>query len=149
MASAHAAVPVARPAAASRSAGGALRTVLAWCLLALADAAVGLLGFDRFYRLVRRWPTLGSAAPQRREERVEAACAAVERARTWYFKHAWCLQSAAAAVFYLRLVGVRAELVIAVRRIPFLAHAWAEVDGRPVNNLEPRMDAIYRVIARC
>jgi hypothetical protein len=148
MPSAQVAMSDARPTAPPRRLGDAGRTAFAWCLLALADASVVVLGFDRFYRTVRRWPVLGSAATDR-GERVASACAAVERARTWYFKHAWCLQSAAAAVCYLRLRGVHAELVIGVRKVPFMAHAWAEVDGRPVNNLEPRMESIYRVIARC
>jgi Transglutaminase-like superfamily len=148
MAEVRAAAPALAPAEEGGLAGGAA-TALAWLTLALADAAVGVLGFDRFYRMIRRWPTLGTCPAAERETRTRAACAAVERARTWYLRPAWCLRTAAAAVCCMRLRGVRAELVIGVRRTPFLAHAWAEVDGRAVNNLEAGMDSIYRVITRC
>src|SRR5215213_2080876 len=110
--------------AAPRPAAAALRTLFAWCLLALADVALKLLGFDRFYRMMRAWPTLGTADGAARAARTVRLPAAVNRARTYYFKRAWCLQSAAAAVCLLRLCGVRAELVIGVRKLPFYAHAW-------------------------
>lgn len=135
-------------AARAGSAGDLLSTVRAWCMLALVDVMLKLAGFDRFYRMIARWPTVGSAgAPG--EDRINATRAAIHRARTYYFKRAWCLQSAAAAVCCLRLDGVRAELVIGVRKMPFFAHAWVEVGGAVVLNEESDMRTAYRVIARC
>ncbi len=126
----------------------AARTVVGWSLLAFADVAVKTAGFHRFYRMVEKWPTLGSVAPERRLARAEELCTAVDRARTAYFKHAWCLQRAAASVMYLRLAGIRGELVIGVRKIPFYAHAWTEVDGAIVND-PAHYRATYAEITRC
>jgi hypothetical protein len=144
---AEAAGPALRSAAPAPA--DALRTLGAWCLLALVDAALKVLGFDRFYRMMRAWPTLGAAPAAARTARVRRLTAAVNRARTYYFKRAWCLQSAAAAVCLLRLRGVGAELVIGVRKFPFYAHAWTEVDGAVVNNHQSNMATLYSVIARC
>jgi hypothetical protein len=133
-------------AAPARSVRGALRVLVAWCLLVLVDVALRAGGFHRFYRMMQWWPTLraGDAAP----ERVSAICAAIARARIYYFKHAWCLQRSAAAVCFLRLRGVPAELVIGVRKIPFYAHAWAEVGGTVVND-QPTVRTLYPEMVRC
>jgi hypothetical protein len=124
-------------------------TLSAWGLLVLVDAALNLLGFDRFYRMIRAWPTVRPGRPQANTARAARICAAVDRARTFYVKRAWCLQSAAAAVCFLRLSGIPAELVIGVRKIPFSAHAWAELDGVVLNNREEGMATLYQVITRC
>jgi len=141
-------LPAAAPAPAL-IAPGALQALSAWGLLVLVDVALKVAGFDRFYRMVRAWPTRGAAPAAQRHDRSAKAVAAVYRARTWYFKRAWCLQSAAATVCLLRLRGVDATLVIGVRKIPFSAHAWTEVDGVAVNNLHPETAPLYRVITRC
>lgn len=126
----------------------AARTVFGWCLLAFADVVVKAAGFPRFYRMVEKWPTRGAVAPERRGARAEEICTAVDRARTAYFKHAWCLQRAAASVLYLRLCGIPGELVIGVRKIPFYAHAWTEVDGAIVND-PAHFHTTYAEITRC
>jgi hypothetical protein len=137
-----------RGLAPARTPREAARAAAGWLLLAFADLAVKAAGFHRFYRMVERWPTRGSVPPERRRARAEEICTAVDRARTAYFKHAWCLQRAAASVIYLRLCGVRGELVIGVRKIPFQAHAWTEVDGAVVND-PAQLGATYAEIARC
>lgn len=134
--------PMARLAAIGRVAG-------AWCLLVAMDIALKTIGFDRFYRMLRWWPTVGTVAPRERAERTEVLCAALQRARIYYPKYAWCLQSAAAGVCFLRLHGIRAEIVIGVRRVPFYAHAWIEVDGEVVHNNRPQLRELHGVIARC
>ena len=133
------------PAAASEVAG----TVTAWCLLVLVDMTLRIAGFNRFYRLMQAIRTRGTASVQRRQERIRNATASVDRARLYYFKHAWCLQSAAAAACYLRLHGVPADVVIGVRKLPFMAHAWVEVNGDVVMNELPDLQAAFREIARC
>jgi transglutaminase superfamily protein len=124
--------------------------ITSWLALAFVHLAVALTGFPRLYRLIGRWPTLGvAAASPDAARRVEDTCAAMTRARTYYFKYTWCLHSAAATVALLRLRGVPAQLVIGVRRIPFRAHAWVEVDRRIVMNNQRNLDVNYRVITRC
>lgn len=120
-----------------------------WCLLVVADVLLRLCGFDRFYRVLRRWPIIGAVSPERRHAVSRATCAGVDRARAYYVRRAWCLQSAAAAVCLLRLRGIESELVIGVRKLPFYAHAWVLVDGQVVLNDRPGLDALFREIARC
>lgn len=127
----------------------ALRVAFAWWLLVLVDVALKLTGFQRFYRLIARWPTVGRVAAADRLRVARETSAAVDRAKVYYFKRAWCLQTAAAAVCFMRLRGVDAELVLGVRKIPFYAHAWAEVDGEIVNNAEPRLQPHLAEITRC
>jgi hypothetical protein len=127
----------------------AVQVSCAWCLLAVVDAALRLASFSRFYKMMERWPTIRSAPASVRATRTTECCAAVDRARSYYFKHVLCLQSAAATVSFLRLRGVQAQLVIGARTFPFCAHAWAEVDGQVVMNAHPALETPYRVIARC
>jgi hypothetical protein len=67
-------------------------------------------------------------------ETIERVCNAVDVASCFYFKQVLCMHRSFVAVRLLRKVGVRADLVIGSRPIPFVAHAWAEVDGRVVND---------------
>ena len=99
--------------------------------------------------MLQAWPTAKPRGSRTVTAQVSRACAAVERARVYYVKRAWCLQSAAAATCFARLVGARAELVIGVRHIPFYAHAWVEVDEHVVMNDRPELHTLYQVIARC
>ncbi len=118
----------------------------AFLLLAMIDAAMKLSGFHRFYRMLRAWPTLGR--PPENPEIITKTCTAVDRAATYYFKRAWCLQRSATAVCLLRLRGADARLAIGVQKVPFYAHAWAEVDGRVVND-HPQVQKTYTVLERC
>lgn len=123
-----------------------LTAVGAFLVLVFVDVTIKLTGFHRFYRVLRGWPTLGQ--PPARADAVREICTAVDRAATYYFKRAWCLQRSAAAVCLLRLRGFRAELAIGVQKIPFYAHAWAELDGRVVND-HPEVQKKYTVLERC
>jgi hypothetical protein len=55
-----------------------------------------------------------------------------------------CVQRALAATLLCRLRGVWPTWCVGVRTAPFAAHAWVEVDGRPVN--EPHSSGYYRTI---
>jgi transglutaminase superfamily protein len=106
--------------------------VIAWCWLLIIDTLMKVLGFELLLRLVRSWPIL---SPRRHDIAVaRRISAAVDRAATHYFKRAWCLQRSATNVCLLRLRGLNAELVIGARKLPFAAHAWAEVDGEVIDN---------------
>ena len=78
----------------------------------------------------------------------EQICHAVELAAAFYFKNVRCLQRSAAAARLLKKFGFVAEMVIGVQQLPFVAHAWVEVDGRVVND-KPYMSEIYSVLSRC
>jgi Transglutaminase-like superfamily len=73
---------------------------------------------------------------------------AVDMACVWYWKETLCLQRSAATVCLLRRYGVKAQLVIATRHIPFQAHAWVEVEGKVVND-KPDVQQTYAVLDRC
>ncbi len=77
---------------------------------------------------------------------VAQVCAAVEKACVWYPKQAVCLQRSAVTTWLMRRHGVPARLVIGVRPMPFLAHAWVEVDGTVVNDW-PRVSQFYPSLA--
>jgi hypothetical protein len=79
---------------------------------------------------------------------VERICAAVDMACIWYWKRVLCLQRSAATACLLKRYGVPAQMVIGAQQIPFIAHAWVEVDGRVVND-KAYMPEIYAVLDRC
>jgi len=65
---------------------------------------------------------------------VRTVSVAMNRARILYFGRPSCLRRTAALVHLLRREGVPAGLVVGVRRLPFAAHAWAEVAGVVIND---------------
>jgi hypothetical protein len=121
--------------------------LIAWLLLLLVDIAGKMLGFWTMYRVIGRvpiapWRAADPAASTRR------VCDAVDAACAGYLHQVYCLQSAAAAVCLARLSGLPARLVIGIRRPPFAAHAWVEIDGQVVMNDRPELSR-YHIIARC
>jgi hypothetical protein len=106
--------------------------VFAWIGLALFDLVLSLTSLKTLCACVRRWPT------RRRHpsdpQRVMRACSAVERACVWYPKKAVCLQRSAVTTCLLRAQGLPARMTLGVRPMPFMAHAWVEVEGAVVND---------------
>lgn len=137
-----------RPAnlAAASSVGEYFLSMNAFVVLVGMDLVMRLCGFHRLHRLIRGFPCIGRRFPE--EQVVERLCTAVDRAATYYFKRAWCLQRSATTTCLLRLRGVPAEMVIGVKKIPFYAHAWVEVGGRVVND-HPMIQQRYTVLERC
>ncbi|SRR6266550_2864339 len=122
--------------------------------LAFWKALCGLLAFDvfllnhnfaRLHRIVQGWPVARTnAAP----EAVVQLCDAVNHACIWYPKRVLCLQRSAVTTCLLRSRGVPAQMVLGARKFPFKAHAWAEVNGRAVNERRD-VQAMYGVWERC
>jgi hypothetical protein len=65
---------------------------------------------------------------------VKRVVDAVDIASVFYYRRVMCLHRSFAAVRMLRKSGVDAELIIASRPLPFLSHAWVEVDNQIVND---------------
>lgn len=106
-------------------------TARAFLALARYDLASRLVGFRSI-----GWQ-LGKPAAARNPygpQMTTFLCEAVNLAACFYFKPVRCLQRSAAIVHLLREYGIDGRLVIGYRPSPFLAHAWAEVDGRVVND---------------
>ena len=104
-----------------RAFGGLLRFELIHCVL----------GFRYVYRDVER---LGVADALDCAVTKEEICDAVALAACLYWKRVYCLQRSAVAVRLMRMSGIPGTLVIGYRPSPFFSHAWAEVNGRVVND---------------
>jgi hypothetical protein len=95
------------------------------------DILVKMGGFKRVRVYVQKTSRKELDAPP---ETVKEVVEAVDIAGVFYYKRVMCLHRSFAAVRLLRKSGVRAELIIASRPLPFLSHAWVEVDSQIVND---------------
>jgi hypothetical protein len=116
---------------ASRVVRLAVLTVDAWMALIVFDIVI-TTGFKRVHDLIR------SRRPNstRSWATADDVIWAVDEACVWYLKPAACLQRSVVATWMLRRHGLAAELVIGCRPIPFESHAWVELDGRVLNDLQ-------------
>jgi hypothetical protein len=95
---------------------------------------------NSIHRVVREL-TLG----RRGGPAISELCRAVDLACVLYFKRVLCLQRSAATVILLRGYGWDAKMVIGAQVLPFESHAWAEIQGKVVND-KPYVRDIYRVL---
>lgn len=117
----------------------------------LLTATVGLtavrislraLGF-RKSRLLAEWfagrpLTVGVAGSVASFQLAASVAAQVVRAATFFPGRAICLEQSLVLYTLLRRRGVAAQFMLGVQPYPFVAHAWVEVDGTPVNEIEAR-----------
>lgn len=122
----------------------AVLTVQAWIGLVVFDLGVRA-GFAQIHQRIRRYPVTGDWSET--GPRVDDIVWAVDEACVWYIKRAACLQRSVVTTWLLRRHGVRAELVIGYRPIPFESHAWVEVDGLIVND-RPQYQKHFAVLER-
>jgi hypothetical protein len=119
-----------------------MRMVLSSLLgLVIFDAILSFLSLKSMCRCVRAWPVKRPRFAN--PSIIGQVCGAVERACVWYPKRALCLQRSAVTTCLLRTHGVSAQMMIGVRPMPFLAHAWVEADGSVINDW-PRVRKFYR-----
>jgi transglutaminase superfamily protein len=103
-------------------------------------AISGSVNIDR--QLSRR--SFLSKPPSR--EAIRTTCNAVSLAACLYWKPVLCLQRSICLVRLLRKQNVACRLVIGYRPVPFVSHAWVEVDGRIVNDsptFQRRLQVLY------
>ena len=112
-------------------------------------AAYDLFGFGknfcRTYEFVRGWKP---AMRPYNGDIVDRVCKAVNHACVWYPKRVLCLQRSAVTTCLLRRCGVPAQMVMGAQKLPFKAHAWTELDGRPVNERSD-VHRSYLIWERC
>lgn len=122
------------------------RTTAALVLLTSVDVLLKVGGFNTLHELVKRWRLreVSSAAT----ETIAVGCETVEQACIWHPKEKLCLQRSAVATCLLRSLGVPAEMVIGVHKMPFYGHSWVEVDGKVVND-HKNVQTFFHVISRC
>ena len=90
-------------------------------------------GFYARHKIIRQWPIANGRHRQERAE-LPALCEAVHTAAVWYPKQTLCLQKASVTTSLLRQHGFPADMKIGVRKQPFHAHAWVEVEGQVVGD---------------
>ena len=109
-----------------------------WLTALTVRAFLGLAAFDaaRTLGFARLCAWLRSTCPSTRVSLLPAddIVWAVDEACVWYPKRAACLQRSVVATWLLRGQGLRAEMVIGCRPLPFESHAWVEIEGRVVND---------------
>lgn len=106
------------------------------CLATVAATRLSLklLGLRRTVALARR---LAGRLPPRANAPAPIDCArSVAMAAAFFPGRAVCLEQAIALFVVLRRLGYPAALRIGVQPLPFLAHAWIELDGRPLFEAE-------------
>lgn len=116
------------------SLGRILNVLLGLTFLALVDLVLLTTRFGGVYRALRIFPVIRRRAPN--PTATSRISRDMEIALICYPRRVRCLERSAAAVCLLRSRGIGAELVIGVRKVPFGAHAWAEVSGAVVNDKE-------------
>lgn len=90
-------------------------------------------GFNARHKIIRKWPVANTRRGSNRAE-LPALCEAVHTAAVWYPRQTLCLQKASVTTSLLRQHGFHADMKIGVRKQPFHAHAWVEVDGQVVGD---------------
>ena len=73
--------------------------------------------------------------------------AGVNRAASFYYRRRWCFERSAACAVLLRQQGFDAEVVVGVQVLPFIAHAWVEIDGQVIND-NPELIRSFSVLHR-
>lgn len=103
-------------------------------LLAAVDASLRVFGLRRTLVWVRRVARpVGAAVTESPADAVESAAQCVAKAAAFHPGRAECLEQSLALWLLLRRRDIEAELRIGVQTRPFMAHAWVEHGGRPVN----------------
>jgi Transglutaminase-like superfamily len=115
-----------------------------WKLIQL-DRCLQKGDFAKLRDEVRTYPCAPVPAEHDALERV---CRAIDTACVWYWKEVLCLQRSAATACLLKTAGIPAQMIIGVQQMPFLSHAWVEVNGRVVND-KPYMRDLYMVLDIC
>jgi hypothetical protein len=101
---------------------------------ALLKAALGTVGFRRTFhwihmRAQRVPPWDAEPGAVARVEYAVAMTAAL------YPGHAACLERSLMLYWHLRRAGVPVRFRMGVQMYPFLAHAWVEHRGQPINDV--------------
>ena len=105
------------------------------CLLPFVSLAVRLLGFRRVHAFLSRWADRSAASSGHEKLDVRRARRVVRYLRSDAPFRGNCLSRSLILCWLLRRRAIQCELRIGVDRdvAEFRAHAWVEVNGRPLN----------------
>jgi len=121
-------------------AGGHLTTLLYIGFIGIVKIGLRTLGFAQTMRTIRRLDHHNTYSVSAAE--AEQVALQVARAGSLYPGRARCLEQSMVLYFILRRRGAAVELRIGVRPYGFLAHAWVELDGRPIYEKGEVTDAV-------
>ena len=120
-------------------------TLTAFAGLLAFDLLLKFRGFNSVINKVEHWPiTEPRTTDLQTCRRVRAM---VDRAQMYYPKKAMCLQHTAVLTCLLRRRGVPAEMILAAQEFPPRGHAWAEVEGQIINDVQSIKNS-HRVLRR-
>jgi hypothetical protein len=119
--------------------------IKSWLLLFYCGCILRFRDFKRLISVVRSEEIHPATIRDRTSEEL---CHAIDVACVFYFKRVLCLQRSAATAILLRRYGWRGQLVLGVQILPFLSHAWVEIEGCVVND-KSYMPEIFQVLERC
>ncbi len=112
--------------------------------LTIFDVILSMLSFERMCAAVERYP-VKKRVHELAEDFIGQVCSSVQRACVYYPKKAVCLQRSAVTACILRHFGVPAKLVVGIRQMPFLGHAWVEANDSVINDF-PKVREFYQVV---
>ena len=118
-------------------------------IAALLRAWYALIRFD-LHKALRIETPLDRLPAVARSPRCGVDVAAIvdgfELATCLYWKPVRCLERSVCLVRLLRSRGVAATVVIGYRPLPFVAHAWVEVDGHILNDSSAYQQRLKRLL---
>jgi hypothetical protein len=112
--------------------------------LAMIDLLIISGNFQTLYYTIKSWPV----RPVTEVPPLENVYATLLTALSWYPKQALCLQRSAVTTCLLRSSGIGAQMIIGCKKLPFLAHAWVEVNGQVVGDKKSVQD-LHAILDRC
>jgi hypothetical protein len=108
-------------------------------MLALLKASLAVAGFGRTWRWIQRDAERAASFAASHVDADRSSVARVEyvvaMAAALYPGEAACLQRSLLLYWYLRRAGVPVRYCMGVQMYPFLAHAWVEHRGEPINDV--------------
>ena len=122
-----------------------LLVIESWFTLLAVNLTLHLRGFKTLHHLVHR-QAVGQT--KKRGLSSDGLSYAMDIACAFYFRQVSPLERSAAAALLLRRHGWQADLILGVQIFPYESYAWAEVEGRIVND-HPNLPEIYQVLERC
>ena len=121
-----------------RAERGALRVPsAAECLLRVTIVrwALKVAGYDRTRQRIERRIARAVVAGDGDPRTVAAVEYAVAMGAALFPGRAQCLERSLVLYDYLRCRGIAAQMRLGIQRYPFMAHAWVEYRGEPINDV--------------
>jgi hypothetical protein len=103
--------------------------------IALLELSLATAGFHRTWRWIQERTARVALLTEVDEAAVARAEYAVAMAAALYPGRAVCLERSLVLYWYLRRRGVAVRYRMGVQMYPFLAHAWVEYRGEPINDV--------------